>query len=153
MLDDKVIERLRIRGVVLTPQRLAVVEFLKKTTMHPTADDIYRKLKKKYPTMSQATVYTTLELLLKIGEVRRLAIRKDKACFDPNPTPHHHFLCQRCGRILDIEVSCPISKAGGTKEYEEIDCPVFKAAVEQGHNVKGVRAYLYGICASCLKEI
>jgi Fur family peroxide stress response transcriptional regulator len=153
MLDDSIVERLRVKGVVLTPQRLAVVEFLKKTTSHPTVEDIYKKLKKKYPTMSQATVYTTMELLLKIGEVRKLTIRKNKACFDPNPKPHHHFFCQRCGRIFDIEVSCPISKVGSIENSNKAHCPVLKTTITQGHKVEGVRAYLYGICASCLKEI
>lgn len=136
MLDSELVERLREKGVVLTPQRLAVVEFLKKADTHPTADDIYKKLKKRYPTMSQATVYSTLELLKKIGEIQELYIRKDKACFDPRPDPHHHFLCRRCGKIFDIEVNCPIFAAGSI----------------EGHKVEEVQAYLYGICASCLKK-
>ncbi|HID93630.1 MAG TPA: transcriptional repressor [bacterium (Candidatus Stahlbacteria)] len=136
MLSSELVRRLRRRGVVLTPQRLAVVEFLKRSTTHPTVDEIYKKLRKKYPMMSQATVYSTLELLKKIGEIQELSIRKDKACFDPRPDPHHHFLCRKCSKILDIEVNCPI----------------FKAGTIEGHKVEEVQAYLYGICASCLKE-
>ena len=134
---SKLIDRLRAKGIVLTPQRVAVVEFLKKSNTHLTADEIYKKLRKKYPMISQATVYSTLELLKKIGEIQELSIRKDKACFDPRPDPHHHFFCRKCGKILDIEV----------------DCPIFKAESIEGHKVEEVQAYLYGICTFCLKEV
>jgi len=137
MIDDQIVERLREKGVVLTPQRLAVVEFLKKNDTHPTVDEIYKKLRKKYPMMSQATVYSTLELLKNIGEIQELFIRKDKTCFDSRSDPHHHFLCRKCGNILDIEVDCAIFKAGSIEE----------------HKVEEIQAYLYGICASCLEKI
>ncbi len=133
---SNLIDRLRNKGVVLTPQRLAVVEFLKKSTTHPTVNEIYKVLRKKYPMMSQATVYSTLELLKRIGEIQELSIRKDKACFDPNPKLHHHLLCRKCEKILDIEVNCPIIKKGKVKRCE----------------VEEVQAYLYGICPACLKK-
>jgi Fur family peroxide stress response transcriptional regulator len=57
------IERLKRKGVVMTLQRLAVLEFLEGNTNHPSVEEIYRNLKKKYPTLSQATIYTSLQVL------------------------------------------------------------------------------------------
>ena len=129
------IERLKKKGVVLTIQRLAVLELLENACTHPTVDDIYKVLKEKYPTISQATVYSTLELLRDAGEIQELSIHRDKACFDPNPRMHHHFFCRQCEKIVDIDIECPVSKQG---EFS-------------GNRVEEVQAYLYGVCADCRK--
>jgi Fur family peroxide stress response transcriptional regulator len=131
----ELIGKLKDRGVVLTPQRIAVIEFLKKSCSHPTVDDIYRAIHKKYPTMSMATVYSTLEKLKEMGEIQELSIRSSKACFDSNPRPHHHLLCRECDKIFDIEVECPIRKKGWLGKYK----------------IEGVQAYFYGLCPDCLK--
>lgn len=130
------IERLKRKGVVMTLQRLAVLELLESNTHHPTVEEIYRNLKKKYPTLSRATIYTSLQVLRKAGEIQELSIRKEKTCFDPNPKPHHHFYCQGCKKIFDIEISCPVAEKGWV----------------DGHKVKEVQAYFYGICSHCLKR-
>ena len=130
------IERLKKKGVVLTIQRLAVLELLENACTHPTVDDIYKVLKEKYPTISQATVYSTLELLRDAGEIQELSIHRDKACFDPNPRMHHHFFCRQCEKIVDIDIECPVSKQG---EFE-------------GNRVEEVQAYLYGVCVDCLEK-
>jgi Fur family peroxide stress response transcriptional regulator len=133
---NKKIERLKRKGVVMTLQRLAILDFLEGTTTHPTVEEIYRNLKKKYPTLSQATIYTSLQVFRKAGEIQELSIRKGKTCFDPNPKPHHHFYCQECKKVLDIEISCPVSEKGWVN----------------GHKVKELQAYFYGTCRYCLKK-
>ena len=120
----------------MTLQRLAVLEFLEGNTNHPKVEEIYRNLKKKYPTLSQAPIYTSLQVLRKTGEIQELTIRKEKTCFDSNAKPHHHFYCQECKKILNIEISCPVA------EKQWVD----------GHKVKEVQAYFYGICNYCLKK-
>ena len=76
-----------------------------------------------------------------LGEIQELSIRKrGKACFDPNPKPHHHLLCRRCGKILNIELDCPNS------------CPMIARENTKGCKVEEVQAYLYGICPECLKS-
>ena len=120
----------------MTIQRLAVLEFLENSANHPTVEDIYTGLKKKYPTLSRATVYSSLQVLEMAGEIQELSIRKGKICFDPIPRPHHHFYCEECKKILDIDIECPV--AG--KHWIE------------GHKVRDVQAYLYGTCSYCLKK-
>lgn len=136
-----IIERLKENGVTLTPQRMAVAEFLNRNMGHPTVDEIHRNIQRRYPTMSLATVYSTLELLKELGEVQELSIRKrGKVCFDPNPGLHHHLLCHKCGKILDIDFNHPSN------------CPIMAKESIDGCKVEEVQAYLYGICSECLKK-
>ncbi len=132
----EMVERLREKGVTLTPQRLAVIEYLRSRHTHPCVEEIYHAIKKKYPSMSPATVYSTLQLLKEMGEVQELHIRGDKACYDPVPERHHHLLCRVCGKLINVEVSCPII------QNEKIS----------GHKIEEVQAYLYGVCSECLKK-
>ena len=136
-----IIDRLKEKGVALTPQRMAVVEFLGKTTHHPTADEIHKDIQSRYPTMSVATVYSTLELLKGLGEIQELSIRKrGKACFDPNPDIHHHLLCRKCGKVVGIEFDYPTN------------CPIIKEQTIHGCMIEEVQAYLYGLCPECVKR-
>jgi Fur family peroxide stress response transcriptional regulator len=130
------IERLKKKGVTLTPQRLAVIEYLKGRHDHPCVEEIFNAIKKKYPSMSPATVYSTLQLLRDIGEIQELHIRGDKACYDPIPERHHHLLCRECGRVVNVEVTCPIIRNKSIS----------------GHKIEEVQAYLYGVCAECFKR-
>jgi len=136
-----IIERLKENGVTLTPQRMAVAEFLSGNRNHPTVDEIHRAIQNRYPTISLATVYSTLELLKELGEIQELSIRKrGKACFDPNPDIHHHLLCRKCGKIVDIEFDHPSN------------CPIMAKENINGCKVEEIQAYLYGICSECLKK-
>lgn len=133
----KVMKRLREKGVRLTPQRLAIIEFLKNSDDHPCVDMIYKAIKTKYPSISPATVYSTLQLLVKLGEIQELHIRGERTCYDPLNTPHHHFLCRKCGKIYDVDIqSCKVSGNRGVS----------------GHKIEEVQLYIYGICKKCLKE-
>jgi Fur family transcriptional regulator, peroxide stress response regulator len=136
-----IIERLKNKGVTLTPQRMAVAEFLNKRNDHPTADEIHKGIQKRYPSMSIATIYSTLELFKGLGEIQELSIRKrGKACFDPNPNIHHHLLCRKCGKIVDINFDHPSN------------CPIIAKENINGCKVEEVQAYLYGICSECLEK-
>jgi len=142
MKMNEVIERLKSNGVTLTPQRMAIVEYLMKSKAHPTVDDIFNTIRKKYPTMSKATVYSTLKLLVELGEIQELSIHKrGEVCFDPVSELHHHLLCGKCGKVYDIKFECPDS-----------GCPIVAASEIQGCKVEEVQAYLYGLCPKCAKE-
>ena len=95
-------KKITAAGLRLTPQRLAILEFLKGNSSHPSAEDIYHGVKSRYPAISFATIYNTLEKLKALGGVRELTIDSSRRRYDPDTTPHHHLVCRSCGRIVDI---------------------------------------------------
>ncbi len=98
------IKKYREKGFRITPQRLAIFEYLQGNTTHPTVEDIYREIKKRYPAISLATVYNTIQALKDRGEVMELTIDPDRKHYDPDTTPHHHVICTECNRIGDVFV-------------------------------------------------
>ncbi len=93
-------------------------------------------LVKKIPTLSKTTLYNTLELFAAKGLVRALTIDPGEARYDGVIAPHHHFFCSGCGRILDLEISCPTGRAGEL----------------HGHRIDEVHGYFKGVCRDCLSE-
>ena len=85
-----------------TPQRIAVVECVLTSKAHPTADDVLISARRKCPTVSRATVYNTLNLLVAKGLVGMQTIREGAVVFDPNVQKHHHFIDEETGDIYDI---------------------------------------------------
>lgn len=85
-----------------TPQRIAVVEHVLKSKAHPTADEVLISARKKCPTVSRATVYNTLNLLVEKGLIGMQTLREGAVVFDPNIERHHHFIDQDTGEIYDI---------------------------------------------------
>jgi len=127
-------DQLKAAGVRLTPQRLAIVDVLEGNTEHPSAEALFRAVKKRYPTMSFATVYNTLEALKKADCVRELKIDSTRRRFDPNTVPHHHLFCCSCGKIVDIHV-----------EYR-LDLP---RAISAAFEVAGNHVEFFGNCRRC----
>lgn len=97
-----VISILRQCGIQPTPQRVAVVEWISNTKSHPTADEVLTHARKKCPTVSRATVYNTLNLLVTKGMLRMQIIREGTVVFDPNIEDHHHFIDDETGAVYDI---------------------------------------------------
>jgi len=124
-------------GLKLTPQRLAILDYLKGNTAHPSADDIYGAVSKKFPSMSFATVYNTLETLRRNGRVLELTIDPQKKRFDPNTEPHHHLICINCKKIVDIHAKY---------ELEVTD------TMKSGFELTGNHIEFYGICPECSKN-
>lgn len=96
--------RCRKRGLVITPQRLAIIKALLASAEHPRADAIFAEVRREHPYISLATVHRTLETLCEIGEARKVTLLHDSARYDGNLTPHHHVVCVKCRRIHDIEI-------------------------------------------------
>ena len=94
----EVTDLLRDKGFKATPQRLAIYEALASTTEHPNADMLYQKLTPKYPTMSLATVYKTLDILCTVGLAQELNVGEDAFRYDANTSNHPHVRCTVCGR-------------------------------------------------------
>ena len=124
------------KGIKPTHQRITILGFLAKNRTHPTIKSLHDSLIGAIPTLSKTTLYSTLELFAAKGLVTPLTIDPSEIRYDGLAASHHHFLCKRCGRIIDVDVSCPTSRRG------EID----------GHQIKEVQGYFKGICKDCLKQ-
>lgn len=129
-------EKYRDLGLKLTPQRIAILDYLEGNKEHPSAEEIYKAVAKKFPTMSFATVYNTLETLRQKGGVQELTIDPVKKRFDPDTEPHHHLICLWCKKIVDIHI-----------EYK-LDIEDDK---KNDFDIIGNHIEFYGICPKCKK--
>ena len=93
---------LRQCNIQPTPQRIAVVEYVLKSKTHPSADDVLNYARKKCPTVSRATVYNTLNLIVEKELLAIQTIKEGAVVFDPNIEKHHHFIDNDTGEIYDI---------------------------------------------------
>jgi Fur family iron response transcriptional regulator len=101
--DRKQLERvLAERGIQPSAQRLAVAEYVLSTTDHPAADRVFEEARARIPMISRATVYNTLNLLVRKRLLKELVLAPGKVVFDPNLGPHHHFIDERTGVIEDV---------------------------------------------------
>ncbi len=90
-------------GLRCTPQRYTVMAFLMEHTGHPTAAEIFEAVNRADPRCSRATTYNNLRDLVQAGLVREVAVEGRAARFDATGMPHHHFICDRCGNVEDVE--------------------------------------------------
>jgi Fur family peroxide stress response transcriptional regulator len=125
------------KGFKRTPQRLAILDYLAGNTMHPSAEDVYRAVTKKHFSLSFATVYNTLNTLAQAGAVRELTIDADRKRYDPNTEPHHHLICLKCRKIIDVFEDIPVGKP---------------KCIEKRFSVFGNHVEFYGQCPACKKK-
>jgi Fe2+ or Zn2+ uptake regulation protein len=97
------VERLHQVGLKATGPRLLILAALEHDRNHPTAEQLHRKLRKKYPSLSLSTVYQTLEIFLRTGLCRRVTDIADRLRVDGTPRDHDHAVCRVCGTIFDID--------------------------------------------------
>ena len=90
-------------GLRCTPQRYAVMAFLMEHTGHPTAAEIFEAVNRLDPRSSRATTYNNLRDLVQAGLVREVAVEGRAARFDAKGMRHHHFICDRCGNVEDMQ--------------------------------------------------
>ncbi|MBE0479162.1 transcriptional repressor [Candidatus Aerophobetes bacterium] len=136
---EKIKNCLKEKGIKPTYQRLKILNYLKESREHPNIEMIYKDLVKEIPTISKTTIYNTLHLFVEKELVLTLSILEFEKKFDGDTSFHQHFLCERCGRIIDLncEASCTYPK------IKQID----------GHKVKGMCSYFKGICKDCLDSV
>lgn len=95
-------ELLRAHGIQPSAQRVAVAEYVLHTEEHPSADQVFQRVKGKLPVLSRATVYNTLNVLVEKGLLRQLALSEGNVVFDPRVEAHHHFIDEQSGQIHDV---------------------------------------------------
>jgi Fe2+ or Zn2+ uptake regulation protein len=96
------IERLRAHGIQPSAQRVAVAEYVLGTDEHPSADEVWARVRARVPVLSRATVYNTLNLLVAKGLLRSLVLAGGRIVFDPRLERHHHLIDEDTGRIHDV---------------------------------------------------
>ena len=145
MHDQEVMVRaahiLKEHGIKSTPQRQAILSCLLTSTAHPTIDMIYDYVKKNGLGVSLATVYNTLELLLKTGIV--IEVENDNnghVRYDYYGKPHYHVICTRCNRIVDV--------------FDD-SFRQFESAAKQatGFKVENSQYEVYGLCPDCQRAL
>jgi Fe2+ or Zn2+ uptake regulation protein len=129
----------------MTLQRKIILEEVKNTRTHPTADEVYAKVRKKIPRISMGTVYRNLDILSKIGLLQRIEPGQGhpQMRFDGNTEDHYHITCLGCGRIEDVPVNLP---------DDALDH--FTKALLKATEYRVVRHHLdfYGLCPQCMEE-
>ena len=113
-MDAAAIKRsLESSGLRCTPQRFAVMAFLAESNRHPTAAEIFEAVNRVDPRSSRATTYNNLRDLVEAGLVREVAVEGRSARFDARGMRHHHFVCDRCGSVEDVDWYDVPRPAGG----------------------------------------
>jgi Fur family peroxide stress response transcriptional regulator len=136
---DQLISALKDRNFRLTPQRVELVRLIAVSDGHPSASQLYTKIKRRFPTMSHATVYKTLALLKEMNQVYAIDLRDDSHYDGNRPEPHPHLICVKCNKIIDAEVFL---------DEESLR----KLEQASGYKILRPQISLYGLCLDCKEE-
>src|SRR5438093_5189371 len=139
------IGELKRAGMRLTPQRLAIVKTFAHDGSHPTAQDLYERLLPDFPSMSFATVYKTLDVLAKTGLCGNIRIANAQR-FDPNTAPHHHLVCESCGKVFDVPTASMAPGPAAVKKISRV-APGFSI-----RSVERVRRWASSACRSSVES-
>lgn len=101
-MSSNVVEVLAQVGIQPSAQRVAVADYVLATEEHPSAEQVWARVKQRFPMLSRATVYNTLNLFVEKGLLRELVLSEGKVVFDPKLRPHHHFIDDETQNIVDI---------------------------------------------------
>ena len=126
MQIEAIRQLLDANGIKFTTQRYCVMAFLMENASHPTAAEIFEGVNRLDPRSSKATIYRNLRDLVDAGLVREVAVEGRSARFDVKGMRHHHFICDRCGEVENMDwFDVPEPPAGSVgkrivREYEVI---------------------------------
>jgi Fur family peroxide stress response transcriptional regulator len=137
---DQTITKLKEAGIRVTPQRIAIIQYLIASTAHPTAEQIHDDLAANFPHMSVATVYNNLGLLTDLGLVEEMNVADTAVHFDFPLQPHYHAVCTNCGKIVDFS----------DPQLSEVQA---HAAKETGFKVTAHHLEVYGLCPECQAKL
>ena len=123
----------------LTNQRAIILDYLKENYNHPSVEEIFNYVKNKLPRISKKTVYSNLQFLCNEGLIQEVKV-KGVQRYEPKLNPHHHLICRKCGKIIDIKSDELLSHAMKVgKQIKDFD-------------VESTNVNFYGICKKC-KEV
>ena len=119
-----------------TRQRRIILEEVRKSASHPTADEVCTMVRKRLPRISLGTVYRNLEMMSESGLIRKLEFIGTQNRYDANMHHHYHVLCTKCGRVDDVPFSADLDIEG-----------TFQGA--GGYRITGHQLVLTGLCPRC----
>ncbi len=129
--------KLKGSGLKSTPQRLAIMRVLAESQGHPSVEEICRRLQRRFPGISPATVYRNIMLIKSLGEAVEIVLAGAGSRYDGRkPYPHPHIVCLECGKIIDPELA---SLRDMTREI----------TADSGFEIKSFRLDFFGICPAC----
>lgn len=133
---QELIDRLERAGIRPSAQRVAIAAYVLATEDHPSADQVWSRVKAEFPMVSRATVYNTLQLFREHGLVQQLVLAEGSVVFDPKVEPHHHFVDDETGAIHDIPWTA--LRVGKVDELEGVDVRDYMVVV-RGRKKEGKR--------------
>jgi len=136
---NELISALKERNFRLTPQRVELVRLIATSEGHPSAAQLYAKIKKHFPTMSHATVYKTLALLKEMNQVLEIDLRDDSHYDGNRPDPHSHLICMKCNKIVDGDLEFDLAS-------------IKKLEKTSGYQIVRPQISFYGLCPDCRKN-
>ena len=119
-------------------QREAILRVVNASNVHPTAEMVYREVKKEIPNISLGTVYRNLNALADASQIKRISIPKDVYHFDHRHVEHYHFYCTKCHQLYDLP--------GST-----IHQLIHRLEQEESVRITDYEVLFYGICQKCQK--
>lgn len=122
-------------------KRAAILEALRESETHPTAEWIYRRLKPEYPDLSLGTVYRNLGRFRETGQAASLGVIGGYERFDGDTSPHAHLVCRRCGAVVDVKDALP-----GPRRLKAI-------SRMSGCRVDSASVTFLGLCRDCLGSV
>ncbi len=135
-MTTRATEYLQRHGVRPSAQRIAVTRFMMENPVHPSAEMIHGALVKEMPTLSLATVYNTLRVLVDTGAVTMLNVDTRNSRYDLIMSPHAHFCCRKCGNLYDVPLAA-------------IPLAMSQAADMGGFVIEDVDVCYHGVCGKC----
>ncbi len=127
------------RNLRMTRQRQGILEELRKTDTHPSADELFGRVRKQMPRISLGTVYRNLEILSELGEIQKLELSGSLKRYDGHPHRHYHIRCVGCDTVADAPIA-PLNQL----EDELYQTTVFDII---GHNLE-----FTGLCPACSRK-
>lgn len=137
---EDLIERVRQQGGKATSQRILIWSALAEDRTHPTAEEIYQRLRAALPSLSLATVYNVLNELVEWGEIRRFDTGDGRSHFDPNTQSHAELVCMRCHAVVDAPPDGPYAAGSPVVVPREI----------AGYRIVTRSEQYFGFCPACL---
>ncbi len=128
-----------VKTTRMTKQKRIILEILRNTDCHPSADWVYEQAKKQIPDISLGTVYRNLNVLKDLGEILELNYGSTYSRYDGHATNHYHFVCEHCNKLVNVDM--PV--------YQGLDKMVQDT---MNFQVNYHRMEFYGVCDDCLQS-